>query len=164
MTNTTATIPPTVPPTGAIPDRIERELVLAHPVARVWTAITDPAELAAWFGDAAEVELRPGGRGRFSWGEDRCAAVVEVVDEPHRFAFWWTAGVGDAVTADNRTLVDITLEPLDGGVRTRLRLVETGFAALAHGERQHADNEEGWTAELGDLVAHLDAHPAAPGA
>ena len=139
----------------AVPDTIEREMVLSHPVERVWRAITDPAELANWFGDTARLDLRPGGDGLFTWEGDASAAVVEVVEPPRRFAFWWTPGVGDTVTPENRTLVDFTLDAVEGG--TRLRLVESGFAALADGGRQRSDNVEGWTIELGDLAAHLDA-------
>jgi hypothetical protein len=51
--------------------------------------------------------------------------------------------------------VDFTLDAVEGG--TRLRMVESGFASLAHGARQRSDNVEGWTIELGDLAAHLDA-------
>lgn len=140
---------------ATIPDRIERELLLPHPIERVWTAITDPSELAKWFGDSAEVDLRPGGAAMFAWSEHdmRGPAVVEAVDPPRRFAFWWVAGGGDTVEPHNRTLVDFTLEPVDGG--TRLRLVESGFAALADGEKHHSGNSEGWTAELGELEAYL---------
>jgi uncharacterized protein YndB with AHSA1/START domain len=138
-----------------VPDTIEREMVLAHPVERVWRAITDPTELASWFGDSARLDLRPGGDGMFTWSDDMSAAVVEVVEPPRRFAFWWTAGIGDTVTPENRTLVDFTLDAVDGG--TRLRLVESGFAALANGAEQRDGNVEGWTIELGDLAAHLDA-------
>lgn len=37
-----------------VPDRIERELVLRHPVERVWQALTTAGGLAGWFGSAAE--------------------------------------------------------------------------------------------------------------
>lgn len=39
---------------------------LAHPVARVWAALTDPVELIGWLGDA-EVELVEGGRFVVRW-------------------------------------------------------------------------------------------------
>jgi uncharacterized protein YndB with AHSA1/START domain len=49
--------------------RIEREL--AHPVERVWTAITDPAELSRWFPATVELELRTGAPVRYSMGPDQ---------------------------------------------------------------------------------------------
>jgi uncharacterized protein YndB with AHSA1/START domain len=56
----------------------------------VWDALTDPGELAAWFGAEAEVDLRVGGAIRFRWpdGAERRGLVVDV-DPPHRLAFRW---------------------------------------------------------------------------
>ena len=45
---------------------ISFERRLSHPVARVWAALTEPAELIAWWGDA-EVELEEGGRFVVRW-------------------------------------------------------------------------------------------------
>ena len=45
--------------TTTVPDRIERELLLSHPIEKVWAAITEPAQLVQWFGQTAEVDLRP---------------------------------------------------------------------------------------------------------
>jgi uncharacterized protein YndB with AHSA1/START domain len=39
---------------------------LAHPPARVWSALTRPEELVAWWGEA-DVELREGGRFTIRW-------------------------------------------------------------------------------------------------
>ena len=44
--------------------RFERRL--AHPIERVWAAITDPGELIRWWG-SAQVELEPGGRFAMAW-------------------------------------------------------------------------------------------------
>src|SRR3954469_8439195 len=44
-----------------VPDSIEREVILPVPPARVWTALTRPDQLSAWFGTQATVDLRPGG-------------------------------------------------------------------------------------------------------
>jgi uncharacterized protein YndB with AHSA1/START domain len=37
------------------------ERTLAHPVERVWQAITDPAQAQMWWGNRVEIDLRPGG-------------------------------------------------------------------------------------------------------
>jgi uncharacterized protein YndB with AHSA1/START domain len=44
--------------------RFERRL--DHPVERVWAAITDPAQMSGWWGDA-DVDLREGGRFDVRW-------------------------------------------------------------------------------------------------
>jgi len=138
-----------------VPDRIEREIMLPVPVERVWAALTDPAGIAAWFCSGAEIDLRPGGAMTFLFGaEGSCPAIIEAVDPMRRFAYWWKPGseqVGE-VPADNRTLVDFTLEAVDGG--TRLRLVESGFASIgdAHVFEQ---NDTGWDEELPKLRSAL---------
>ena len=44
--------------------RFERRL--AHPVARVWAALTEPAQLATWLAEA-DIELVAGGRVELRW-------------------------------------------------------------------------------------------------
>jgi uncharacterized protein YndB with AHSA1/START domain len=45
---------------------ISFERRLAHPVARVWQALTTPDELIAWWGDA-DLDLTEGGRFNMRW-------------------------------------------------------------------------------------------------
>ena len=60
---------------------VEKVLELDVTVEKVWGAITDPAELARWFGDEAEVDLRPGGDAAMTWEDHgRYAMRVEEVD------------------------------------------------------------------------------------
>src|SRR5215475_9813141 len=95
---------------GTVPDRIEREMMLNVPIERVWSALTDPAEIVKWFGDGAEIDLRPGGDAVFAFGDERCRAIVYAVEEGRRFAFYWIPGPNsdEPVTEDRRTLVDFT--------------------------------------------------------
>src|SRR5215467_3820979 len=72
-----------------IPDRIEREMMLPVPVERAWAALTEPAEIAKWFGSGAEMDLRPGGDAVFIFGDERCTAIVEAVEPMRRLAYWW---------------------------------------------------------------------------
>ena len=67
--------------------RFERRL--AHPVERVWQAVTDPEQLASWFPARVEID---GERMRFHFPDDQSydstGAVVEL-DPPRVFAFTW---------------------------------------------------------------------------
>jgi uncharacterized protein YndB with AHSA1/START domain len=145
------------------PDQIERETVIAAPVERVWSLLTQAEHVGQWFGDAgAEIDLRPGGAMVLRWAEHGTvhARVVDV--EPHqRFSYRWAASTeqGDAeLGAANSTLVEFTLAAADDG--TRLRVVESGFAALDVPEAERTSkvegNTEGWTIELGHLREHAD--------
>jgi len=140
------------------PDRIERTVELAHPPARVWAALTTAAGLAAWFGDEAAIDLRPGGPARMRWHEQGFTAQmrVERVDEPRVFGYTWPI-FGLPGDDPRRTYVEFTLEPAGPG--TRLTVTESGFAQLPpDAYRQAYDgNTEGWARELGELAAYLDA-------
>ncbi|MFI6291426.1 SRPBCC domain-containing protein [Nonomuraea sp. NPDC050790] len=137
---------------------IEREMVLRHPVERVWAALTTAEGLSRWFGSVAEIDLRPGGRAYFRWDDldQESVATVAVVEPPRRFAFRWVVEGLEGEDAP-RTLVEFTLEEVPDG--TRLRLVESGFAQAAAdvARSAHQANSHGWDAELADLRRHLDA-------
>ncbi len=139
------------------PDRIERTLELAHPPATVWAALTTAEGLAAWFGNEATIDLRPGGSAQMSWTSgDKADMRVERVEEPAVFGFTWHV-YGLPEDDPRRTYVEFTLEPVGAG--TRLTVVESGFAQLpddAHG-KAFEGNTGGWASELGELVAYLDA-------
>ena len=57
------------------PDRIERTVEIAHPPARVWAALTTAEGLGAWFGNAATIDLRPGGAAQLTWTDGQKASM-----------------------------------------------------------------------------------------
>lgn len=132
-------------------DTIERQMTFELPREVVWAALTEPEQIARWFGTGAELDLRPGGEGILTWAEQGVTTrvVVEIVEPPSRFAYRWEPGGSDR--GGPTTLVDFTLEEIRGG--TRLKLVESGFAKL--GEASWQGNEYGWDEELGHLRAFL---------
>jgi uncharacterized protein YndB with AHSA1/START domain len=141
-----------------VPDKIEREIVIAAPVERVWALLTEAEHLGRWFGDAgAEVDLRPGGAMALTWADSGTQrGRVVAVEPPNRFAFRWAPfkdPAGDEPAEGNSTLVEFSLAADAEG--TRLRVIETGFAGLATSEGQrtknHASNTKGWAEELGEL-------------
>ena len=141
----------------SFPGRIERTLQIAHPPGTVWTALTTAEGLGTWFGNEASIDLRPGGSARLSWTSGDTADIrIERVEEPTVFGFTWRI-YGLPADDPRRTYVEFTLEPVSGG--TRLTVVESGFAQLPDDVHSKAfdGNTEGWTNELGELVAYLDA-------
>ena len=75
---------------GFVEDRVFRQVRIEATPAVVWDALTDPQELAAWFGADADIDLRLGGAVRFRSpdGTDRRGLVIEL-DPPRRLAFRW---------------------------------------------------------------------------
>ena len=127
---------------------IEKTLELKAPLDRVWEAITDAEELAKWFGDEAEVDLRPDGEASMFWeSHGRFAMRVEEVEAPHRLVWSWIHEPNVAFDRAPSTRVEWVLTAReDGG--TTLRLRESGFLTDDH----HQQNTEGWDEELAELV------------
>ena len=101
------------------------ERVYAHPVSRVWHALTDRAALAEWL---MENDFEPRVGHEFTFRTDpgpgfdgivRCE-VLEL-DPEHRLVYSWKGGPLD-------TVITYTVESVEGG--TRLRIVHEGFEGL----------------------------------
>ena len=93
------------------PDRIERTVEIAHPPAKVWAALTTADGLGTWFGNAATIDLRPGGAAEMTWTSGEKASMrIERVEEPTVFGFTW--GINGLPDDDpRRTYVEFTLVP-----------------------------------------------------
>ncbi|HEY5361042.1 MAG TPA: SRPBCC domain-containing protein [Streptosporangiaceae bacterium] len=145
-------------------DRIERETLIAAPLERVWSLVAQPG---FWVADKASL---PGTVARE--GESMVAknpeygdfpVRVEKVEPPTYLAYRWASAFrGEELRADNSTLVEFTLIP--EGDQTRLRVVESGFAALAGSEdlRRQAvqDNTHGWPQEIDALKMRAEQSSA----
>jgi uncharacterized protein YndB with AHSA1/START domain len=142
-----------------VPERIEREVLIEAPLEVVWEVVTDPEHVGGWFGDSAEIDLRPGGEAVLTWEKYGSAlAVVERVEPPYMFSFRWARPLGAAPREGNSTLVEFSLSA--EGESTRLRVVESGFTALEGSDDERATyaagNTDGWKQELGDLQEYVE--------
>ncbi|NED96210.1 activator of HSP90 ATPase [Phytoactinopolyspora alkaliphila] len=144
-------------------DSIQREVVVKAPQERVWHVLTEPAQVARWFGQRAEFELREGAPARFRWDDyGWFSARIERVEPPTSFCFRWAEDPDRPLEDSPSTLVEFTLTANHDGTTT-VRVVESGFARFPT-ERQRAAYEEhvdGWQLELDELVALIDALPEA---
>lgn len=130
---------------------IERILDLAASPTRVWAALTDPSEISAWFGTAAEVEPALGAEGWFTFGDEGRFAVRIEGFEPERRLVWRWAAEPDTALDDGPTgRVEWDLGPAARG-GTRLTLRETNLRT----ERNLEMNTDGWFQETAELREHL---------
>ena len=120
------------------------ERAYAHPVERVWRAITSPEEVPAWFPSSFEFEPWVGGRIVFSGDPNMpdSAGTILAYAPPHEFACSWG---GDEL--------HFTLQPA-GDSGCVLVLINV----LAE-ENTAARNATGWTVCLGELAKVLAAQP-----
>ena len=93
--------------------RVERTVDLPAPVSRVWRALTDQGEFEAWFHPGAAEAIEP-----------------SAVEQERLLAFRWHPYDHD-YAAGTPTLVELRLEPTDGG--TRLKLSESEFERIPIG-------------------------------
>jgi uncharacterized protein YndB with AHSA1/START domain len=134
------------------PLEIHQSMVVRAPRERVWRALTEPDELAAWFPTtSAEIEPRAGADGWLDWGEQgRYAIRVEEWQAPERLVWRWAREAQTPIDDGQTTVVEWTLTDAGNGT-TRLDMREYGFTDAEH----HRGNTEGWTEELAELVAYL---------
>lgn len=138
--------------------RIERDILIEAPVEVVWRTVTEPSQITQWF--AAEVELvaEPGARGYLGFGDEGGPVLVETVEPPTRFSFWWNHPTGAELEPGNAVLVEFTLAS-EGGGHTRLRVTETGLDPLAwpdaDKDRYAEEHNHGWGHFLGQLAQLL---------
>ena len=100
---------------------VAREVLLPASPDEVWAALTDPGQLAAWFGGDLEIDPRPGGRTSYR-GDDGEVRIGEVREaEPgRRLSFeWWAPGDGRS----GASRVEFDLEEVDDG--THLHVIES---------------------------------------
>lgn len=113
---------------------VHRRVVLEAPTDDVWRALTDPSELASWWGDGTELDARPGGEGRMvEDGEPvRRARVVEVRPGRSLMLDWWPE---DAEVDEPATRVTFELLPCPFGTILHVRecplLDLSGLATLS---------------------------------
>ncbi|GAB2640356.1 SRPBCC domain-containing protein [Prescottella soli] len=139
-------------------DRIEREIAIDAPAARVWKLVSEPG----WYiNDERIVTHRIERRGDFDVVHDPdhgafAFATVEL-DEPRYAAFRWFTDVEAPDGAS--TLVEFRIEEISP-TSVVLRVTESGFASLPEGaaERRsrYDDHVGGWRIEMALAKSHVE--------
>jgi uncharacterized protein YndB with AHSA1/START domain len=140
-------------------DVIEREIVIEASQERVWELLTQAEHVASWFGDSAEIDLRPGGKASFGWSAYGVhQAVIERVEQPSFLSYRWARVTDAEPVGGNSTVVEFSLT--EDSLGTVLRVVETGFASLNLSpddqDKAARENDQGWTSELADLKEYAE--------
>jgi uncharacterized protein YndB with AHSA1/START domain len=142
------------------PIRLSIETAATPEVA--WEALTDPARIAEWFTDAADLG-NVGDAYRLDFGDGTVVeGIVTERDDGRRFGYTW-AWAGDEPRAE--TVVSWTVEPLPGG-GSRVSLEHDGWTAAGLDQATRADHSGYWEGYLQDLAEVLgeDGSAGTPGA
>src|ERR1700704_5687127 len=136
---------------AADPTTVRLRRTLGQPPARVWQALTDAAELEAWFWPPrllpkVRADARPDGEVRIESTAMAVSGRYQEAVAPRRLVFSWRWD-GDTT----QTLVTIELSAVDNGAATELALTHAGFPDLAARD----DHITGWSDCLDRLPTHL---------
>ena len=145
-------------------DKIEKTIVLAAPVPRVWRALTDHDEFGQWFQVKLSGPFQAGavvtGKMTFPGYEDYpWRARVERMEPESLFSFRWhdfDEKSDKDVSEQPTTLVEFRLEAIDSG-STRLHITESGFSALPDPRRFDVlrENTKGWDIQADSIKRYV---------
>lgn len=163
----------------SVPDRIEKQIFLRAPIARVFSAISNSEEFGIWFGVAFDGPFVAGerltGKMRPTQVDPDVAkmqesfegmpfdVIVERIEPPHLFSFRWHPYAIEP-TADYSkepsTLVEFRLTEVEGG--TQLEITESGFDRVPLERRAKAftENEGGWEHQANLVKKYVESHAA----
>ena len=145
-------------------DRIEKTTVLRAPQARVWRALTDHSQFAAWFGLTLN---EPFIAGRTVTGEKTMRGqtftidfAIEKIDPEEYFAYRWHPYAIDPkvdYSSEPMTLVEFRLKSVADG--TELTVTESGFDRIPRHRRDEAYrmNDGGWTSQVEKLSRYVSS-------
>ncbi|MFJ9522338.1 SRPBCC domain-containing protein [Kitasatospora sp. NPDC101801] len=127
-------------------DIIERDTLIDASVERVWSLVSAPG---FWVADPDSVQGTTAVEGESMLAKnpdhgDFPVRVVKVEPQTYLAYRWAPASPGQELTEGNSTLVEFTLSP--EGDKTRLTVVESGFAALAVSDEVRASTIANLTA------------------
>jgi len=148
-------------------DRIEKQILLRAPRARVWRALADVEQFGNWFGVKLSGSFAPGGRlqGKISHpGYEHVPFEITIERmEPERLFSWrWHPHAIDPkqdYSAEPTTLVIFELADAPEG--TLLKVTESGFDGIPLARRLEAyrGNEQGWAMQVKAIEKYVS--PAA---
>ena len=131
---------------AAGPDEIAREISIDASPEIVFSYFTDPAKHRLWQGREVELDPRPGGALRISFGPGYVAVGTYLEGEPPtRLVYTWGwAEEGSSVLPPGASTVELTLEP--AGAATLLRLRHSRLP-----EETFEFHGDGWDESLSEL-------------
>jgi uncharacterized protein YndB with AHSA1/START domain len=148
-------------------DRVEKQIELKAPVARVWRALTDYREFGEWFRVKIDGPFAVGAasRGHITWpGYEHLQweAVVTAIEPERLFSFTWHPYAVDPkkdYSQEPQTLVEFRLEKTAKG--TLLTVTESGFDRIPAERRAEAfmRNDGGWAQQMMNIEGHVAEKP-----
>jgi len=148
-------------------NRIERNVIINAPRARVWRALSNAEEFGTWFG--ANLKGQTFAAGQRARGQiTHCGhehvwfdVVIERIEPQELLSYRWHPYAIDPTvdyTKEQPTLVIFTLKDAPGN-GTLLTVVESGFDSIPPHRRLEAFrmHSGGWEAQIDNIARHASA-------
>jgi uncharacterized protein YndB with AHSA1/START domain len=127
-----------------------KEIFIRATPERVFRALTEKADLEAWFVKEATIDLRVGGALRLFWDPESVEGTFLEIDPPRRVVFTWDER--PAIAGITTSAFTLTAE----GDGTLLHLVHSGFGMGETWNRLFENINGGWNVELENLRRYLE--------
>jgi len=160
--------------TTATSDRIEKQILLHAPRARVWRALTNADEFGRWFGVKFDGPFSAGAvmrgvivpttgdeavaRAQQPYARTAFALTVDRLEPERLFSFRWhpyAVEPGVDYSREPTTLIVFTLDDAPGGIL--LKVTESGFDRIPLERRAKAfsANDQGWAIQVTLIEKYL---------
>jgi uncharacterized protein YndB with AHSA1/START domain len=160
--------------TTATSDRIEKQIVLHAPRARVWRALTNADEFGRWFGVKFDGPFSAGAamrgvivpttvdaavaRAQQAYAGTAFDITVDRLEPERLFSFRWhpyAIEPGVDYSLEPTTLIVFTLDDAPGGIL--LKVTESGFGRIPVERRAKAfsANDQGWAIQVTLIEKYL---------
>lgn len=144
---------------------IDKEVVVAAPIATVWQAWTTQAGIESFFAPQAEIDARVGGAFHIHFDPYGAPGLKGADDmrfmalqPPTMLSFDWNAPPSLPEARQQRTFVVVRLADVDGR-STRVSVHHTGWGAGGEWDKTYAYFDRAWGNVLGNLKKRFDTGP-----
>ena len=130
---------------------LKRSIWINAPRERVWQAVSEPEQIAAWFAPGISFKMENDIVSILMDGQYLDVAWVEVIEAPRQLT--------TRPLPDKKTATTYLLEEENGG--TRFTVIETGLEALPDEDRAKYLEQNGgeWEKALANLNAYIEGKP-----
>lgn len=150
---------------GAQPRSIDKDVLVAAPIAEVWKAWTTRDGITSFMAPDAEIDARPGGAFHVHF-DPLAAPGLKGADDmrymalqpPQLLSFDWNAPPHLPQVRAQRTFVVVRLQEVDGK-STRVTLHHTGWGDGGEWDQAHAYFDRAWGSVLANLKKRFDSGP-----
>ncbi len=149
-----------------LPPPIRNSAVVEAPLAQAWNAWTTVEGIVAFLGVKADVDLRPGGIYRVAFKTDAPTPREQGNDgriialEPMKMlSVTWMTPMHMQELSGNSTTLTLYFTAIDGGKRTQVDLINSGYGLGPRWHEAYDYNVRGWDRVLSVLEYRFETGP-----